>query len=580
MHTPLITILLLALPLRIFACTALKDSGNASMNSDRLSSCLDAGSTTLISGIFPVDRGVIIDSDIANVEFAGLHGDLCGDSSRVCRDQLRYVGAVTTTPLLVVKDAGSHIQNLWINANGRVGALTGEAVVVQLGAVGVVVEHCKLTGATFPSPFVWQTGTTREWIASQPRLADSAAPGPAFADAKAKTISLGSQCTVGQAGCYGSASAAAQDPLTSGYSLTGTDLVAATVDLFTSGKAEPILEDDSARNISWGYANAGGKAPLGTVVVSGSGFLLADSFVGHALQGFNLCGAKDVILRRNQLGLTGCDTIVLCGTATNLTIADNTFCGAGYYCPNARGVRSQNMVGLYDLSADAVPKSLLRYIPAAGIFGGYPQIQLFGVEITGNDFSDGSCARWPVGPSFGACGNGLDLTGVNTLGLGKAGTKLYWGPLTFADSSAKQCYPANCKLGTAGCFDSPAHCVASTRFIAPAFGDAGTKSCAPRACAVGRDEGCYGSLSACIAGNPSFTDVTRLRFLVSNNTLKKSSGHHRHTCPVGDPAPPTLCSSCDGAYPVDVWKGYNKFACTFEGNYIDWAGHKDVYVHY
>jgi hypothetical protein len=287
-------------------------------------------------------------------------------------------------------------------------------------------------------------------------------------------------------------------------------------------------------------------------------------------------------LRGNQLGLTGCDTIVLCGTAVNLTVEGNTFCGAGYFCPNARGKRSQNMVGLYDLSADAVSPQGLNYIPAAGIFGGYPEIRFSGVTVAGNTFSDSSCSRsWPVGPSFAACGNGLDLTGVNTLGLGKAGTDLFWGPTTFASSSAKQCYPARCVRGSAGCFDSQQHCVESTGFVAPAFADSTTKSCAPTSCSVGpHDEGCFDSLAHCMSANPTFTDVTRLRFDVFNNTLEKSPAPRPHACPVGDPAPPTLCSNCDSSYPVDIWKGYNQHACNFSHNVINWAGKTTIYVHY
>ena len=566
-------------------CIGLRDSSNATANADKLSACLDGGGASL-SGTYPVNRGVVIAA--RPCVLSGFHTSATISN---IRDQLQYVGAVTTASVITVKGsgAGSIIEGLWVNGNGRIGSLTGEAVVVSLGAGNVTVRRCKLTGATFPSPFVWQAGSTRAWVRSHPALADAAAPGPAFADGGSRTIALGSECIPGPAwpGCYGSASASANDPLTDGFALVAqsrSDLVAGAVAIFANSSAgfEPIIEDDHARGISWGYANAGGAAPIGTVVVAGWGFLLEDSFVGHALQGLNLCGTKDVTLRGNQLGLTGCDTVVLCGTAANLTIDGNVFCGAGYFCPNARGKRSENMVGLFDLSADAISSKGLNYIPAAGIFGGYPEIRLARVSIVANTFSDSSCALpWTIGPSFAACGNGLDLTGINTLGLGKAGTDLYWGPRTFASSSTKQCYPAQCALGSAGCFDSARHCVESTGFAAPAFADSSTKSCSPTSCTIDpHDKGCFDSLESCLSANPTFTDVTRLRFDVSNNTLEKGGAPRPHACPVGDPAPPTLCSSCDASYPVDIWKGYNKHACNFTGNTINWDGKTAIFVHY
>ena len=251
----------------------------------------------------------------------------------------------------------------------------------------------------------------------------------------------------------------------------------------------------------------------------------------------------------------------------------------------------------------------------AGIFGGYPELRLFGVSIHNNIFKDdcdggssplasrnepvagwrtprhqlaavaGTPGQWPIGPSFASCGNGLDLTGVNTLGLGRKGTSLYWGPTTFGSSASSLCYPSQCQLGTAGCFDTPSHCVASTGFTAPAFADAGTHSCSPGPCVIGpHDQGCYDSMAHCLADNPSFTDVTKLRLEVLNNTLHKRAAPRNRAlgCPVsGDPdPPPTLCSACDGAYPVDIWQGYNQFACRFSGNDIDWAGHSSIYVHY
>ena len=344
------------------ACAGLRDSGNATSNADQVALCVDSGLLTIIYGLFPVDRGIIIGR--AGVTLRGFgNASLCNEPP--C-DQLQYVGPVTTSSLLTVSGPSARISDMWLNGNSRIGALSGEAVVVSFGAPDVLVQNCKLTGATYPSPYVWQTGNTRDWVAAHPALADSAAPGTAFADSGSATITLGSGCTLGSAGCYSSASAAAGDPRTKGYRLAGTDLVEATVKLFADAKADPIVEDDHIRRVSWGYANGGGAAPLGTVVVAGWGFVLEDSYVGHALQGFNLCGTKDVVLRRNRLGLTGCDTIVLCGTATNLTLDSNTFCGAGYFCPNSRGKRSENMVGLHDLSGDAVPSSLLNYIPAAG----------------------------------------------------------------------------------------------------------------------------------------------------------------------------------------------------------------------
>jgi hypothetical protein len=484
----------------------------------------------------------------------------------------------------------SIVSNLWLNGNGRIGALSGEAHVVNLQAKHVLIERCKLTGATYPSPYVWKTGDTRDWAKEQPDILPIIAPGSAFADSGKRTIIICSKCTPGPGwpGCYGSLFAAINDPLTEGYTLSGVDLVAAHIAAIASGKIQtPSITDDHIRGISWGLANGGGSGPLGTFVVYGSGFSLVDSEVGHALQGLQLCGAEDVTLHNNWLGLTGCDTIVLCGSATNVTISNNSFCGSGFYCPNHRGARSENMVGMFDLSRDAVAIAALGYVPAAGIFGGYPEIRFFDVTVSGNIFqdkcSDSSAVHtrpWAVDPSFSSCGNAIDLTGINTLGKGKAGTLLYWGPLFFASATAKTCSPRPCKLGSEGCFDTREHCQESTGFVAPGFADSATNSCAPQACAVGEDEGCFDSMDSCVSANPAFTDVTGLRFDVSKNVFSKS----RQTstgCPVGRPnVSLAVCKSCDGAHAIDIWKGYNANTCAFSDNTIAWDGESSIYVHY
>lgn len=557
-------------------CAGLTSSGNATANRLLLNECLYMQRAATVVGRYPVDGSVHVVREGTKLLGQPWPG------AQQPSSHLLYVGPVTTSSLLIVSGADAIVANLWVNGNGRIGALTGSAAVVSLGS-GATVSRCHLTGATFPAPYVWQTGATCAWVRTNPATANTALPGPAFADATSRSVSGNSSCTLGTAGCYITLAAACSAPPNQAFALSGPSLPAAVVAAAASGKLrEPIIVDDVTRGISWGLAAGGGTAPIGTYVVGGSNFTLTASFVGHALQGLNLCGTSNVLLQGNTLGLTGCDTIVLCGTATNLTLQGNTFCGSGYYCPNNHGARSQHMAGIDDLSTDVVPPAQLGYVPAAGVFGGYPEIRFSGVVVAQNQFHD-SCAAWPVGPAFPTCGNGLDLTGVNTLGLKQQGAKLYWGPITFADSGTATCSPMQCVVGRdAGCFATPAACQRSTGFIAPAFADATTRACSPQRCQPGKgDQGCYASLGDCMAGNPSFTDVTTLSFEVSGNTMHKSNATaSAHACPVGTPAPPMLCAQCSGAYPIDVWQGYNEHTCTFVNNSIAWDGHTGVYVHY